>query len=169
MTYCKCLMIQSVDINISSLGYKLEKSPLTFAYYILYWCRKHCSFCWWHHLLSYTVLVEIHQVFSAVLYLFNISRWFFLSSVMELRNTVDQECIMRGNVHGLPVSMVFFGGGSKPSPFHLHEIMILRWCDHKLLFSRVPIRHATVNKSLNHCRSGLGQRTIQKPLFQMAH
>lgn len=55
------------------------------------------------------------------------------------------------------------------SPFHLHEIMISQWRDHKLLFSRIPIRHATVNKSLNHCRLGLGQRTIQKPLLQMAH
>ena len=41
-----------------------------------------------------------------------------------------------------------------PSLLHEHEIMISEWRDYKLLFSRVAIRHATVNKSLNHCSSG---------------
>lgn len=58
---------------------------------------------------------------------------------------------------------------AKPPTLHVHEIMIAEWCDYKLLFSHIAIRHATVNKSLNHCSFGLGQRTIQKPLLQMVH
>lgn len=87
----------------------------------------------------------------------------------ELWDMLNQDRNMQHDVSGSGLGVFKPHFLSAQSTFHLHEIMISQWRDHKLLFSRIPIRHATVNKSLNHCRSGLGQRTIQKPLLQMAH
>lgn len=107
--------------------------------------RGSCRRCWWAGRLT--------SGWSASCFL-----------ALSPRLTLLTDCLPSGE---LWKNVVFF-----PSyiscPRSLHFIC-MKWRDHKLLFSLMPTRHATVNKSLNHCRSGLGQRTIQKPLLQMAH
>lgn len=60
-----------------------------------------------------------------------------------------------------------------PSTHRLHLICMKTWFHHctiiRFLCSRLATRHNSGTQSLNQCRSGLGHKTILKPLLQMAH